>query len=99
MLHILLVPFLDHVFVYRSYRLWMATGNNKDAAMIREKFKLQAERENYIARIQSIAVYAESLTHDTLHQFKVWYANINHLIGKFNDLQFKIVDFNSRIVS
>ena len=89
----LIVILTDHV-------TRMAKNEKVDAALAREQAKLQYERDNLVARMQHIiAKYAESVTAETVKQFTARYDNISYLVDKFDDLQLKIVDFNSRVYS
>ena len=77
----------------------MAKNEKVDPALTREQAKLQYESDNLVARMQHIAKYAESVTAETVKQFAARYDNISYLVYKFDDLQLKIVDFNSRVYS
>ena len=77
----------------------MSKSDRTELSLAKEQVKLHVEGENYVSRMQSIATYAESLTYETMKQFTSRYSNIPHLVSKFDDLQLRIVDFNSRVTS
>ena len=58
----------------------MAKNEKVDAALAREHAKLQYEKDNFVARIQHIAKYAESVTAKTVKQFTAKYYNISYLV-------------------
>ena len=77
----------------------MSKADRIESSLAREQSKLHAEREDCVSRILAIATYAESLSRERVKQFKARYANIDHLVSRFDDLQLRILDFNSRVTS